>query len=197
MSGMTGAAHRVGTLWESLCALPSNKVGEILGAELFVSPRPAGPHARVASKLGGKLDGPFDAGEGGPGGWIILDEPELHLGGDVLVPDLGGWRRDRMPFVGADVVAFELAPDWICEVLSPSTSSLDRVRKMPVYAREGVAFAWLVEPIQRTLEVFQLEGGVWRVVATFEDDAKVRAVPFDAIELHLAGLWADIRRQPA
>lgn len=191
---MAHAAAQLGTLWDQLCALPSNQVGEIVGGELFASPRPAGPHTRVASKLGSKLDGPFDVGEGGPGGWLILDEPELHLGDAVLVPDLAGWRRERMPFVAEDVMAFELAPDWICEVLSPSTSTLDRVRKMPVYAREGVEFAWLLEPIQRTLEAFQLQSGHWRTIGTWEGDAKVRAVPFDAIELSLGSLWADIRR---
>jgi Uma2 family endonuclease len=193
---MADAAQRLGTLWERLCGLPDHQVGEIVAGELYASPRPAIAHARVASGLGVELGGPFDRGRGGPGGWIILDEPELHLGDDVLVPDLAGWRRERVPALGQDMVAFEVAPDWICEVLSPSTSSLDRVRKLPAYAREGVGFAWLVEPIQRTLEVFQLRSGAWQVVATFEGDAKVRAVPFDAIELELAVLWADIRRQP-
>jgi Uma2 family endonuclease len=192
---MTSAAPLSSTLWEQLCALSPNQVGEIVDGELFASPRPAGPHARVTSKLGGKLDGPFDAGEGGPGGWIILHEPELHLGDAVLVPDLAGWRRERMPYVAEDVVAFELAPDWVCEVLSPATGTLDRVRKLPTYAREGVQFAWLLEPIQRTLEVFQLQGAHWKTVGTWEGNARVRAVPFDAIELDLSGLWADIRRR--
>jgi Uma2 family endonuclease len=192
---MADPAQRLGTLWERLCALPSHQVGEIVGGELYTSPRPAGPHTRVTSKLGGKLDGPFDAGEGGPGGWIILYEPELHLGDAVLVPDLAGWRRERMAYVAEELVAFDVAPDWICEVLSPSTSTLDRIRKMPVYAREGVPFAWLVEPIQRTLEVFQLQAQQWRTVGTWEGDVKVRAVPFDAIELDLSVLWADIRRR--
>ena len=123
-----------------------------------------------------------------------MDEPELHLGDAVLVPDLAGWRRERLPHVPEDLAAFELAPDWICEVLSPSTGTLDRVRKMPVCAHEGVQFAWLLEPIQRTLEVFELQGQLWRTVATWEGDVKVRAVPFDAIELDLNSLWADIRR---
>lgn len=188
------SAAALGTLWEQLCALPQNQVGEIVAGELFASPRPAGPHTRVTSKLGGKLDGPFDGGVGGPGGSIILHEPELHLGSAVLVPDLAGWRRERMPYVAEDLTAFELAPDWVCEVLSPSTSTLDRVRKMPAYAREGVQFAWLLEPIQRTLEVFQLQGQSWTAIGTWEGDAKVRALPFDAIELDLGSLWADIRR---
>jgi Uma2 family endonuclease len=132
---------------------------------------------------------------GGPGGWIILHEPELHLGDAVLVPDLAGWRRERMAYVPEELVAFDVAPDWICEVLSASTSTLDRVRKMPVYAREGVPFAWLLEPIQRTLEVFELHGQGWRTVGTWEGDVKVRAVPFEAVELDLSSLWADIRRR--
>jgi Uma2 family endonuclease len=192
---MADAAQRLGTLWDELCALPSNRVGEIVGGELFASPRPAGAHSRVASKLGGRLDGPFDAGEGGPGGWIILDEPELHLNDAVLVPDLAGWRRERMPAVPEELTAFDVAPDWICEVLSTSTGALDRVRKMPVYAREGVQFAWLLEPIQRTLEVFQLHDQRWQAVGSWEGDVKVRAVPFDAVELDLSTLWADIRRR--
>jgi Uma2 family endonuclease len=192
--GMVDPALRLDTLWEQLCALPENQIGEIVGGELHASPRPAGPHSRVASGLGVELGGPFDRGRGGPGGWIILDEPELHLGGDVLVPDLAGWRRERMPFVDEAAAAFELAPDWICEVLSPATGALDRVRKMPAYAREGVRFAWLVEPIQRTLEVFELTGDRWAAAGTYEGSAKVRAVPFDAIELELGVLWADIRR---
>jgi Uma2 family endonuclease len=194
---MVDRAPRLATLWEQLCALPPSQVGEIVGGELYASPRPAGPHSRVASGLGVELGGPFDRGRGGPGGWIILDEPELHLGGDVLVPDLAAWRRERMPFVDEEAAAFELSPDWVCEVLSPSTGALDRVRKMPAYARERVPFAWLVEPIQRTLEVFELSGDRWASAGTHEGDVKVRAVPFDAIELDLSILWADIRRRQA
>ncbi|MDR2154115.1 MAG: Uma2 family endonuclease, partial [Burkholderiaceae bacterium] len=111
--------------YEDLCALPPNRVGEIVRGVLYSHPRPASRHARSSSVLGGKLYPRFDEGDGGPGGWWILDEPELHLGDDVLVPDLGGWRRERMP-VFPDVAWFDLAPDWICEVLSPSTARLDR-----------------------------------------------------------------------
>ncbi len=191
---MADAARRPENLYEQLCALPSNKVGEIVAGELYASPRPAGPHARVASRLGGKLGGPFDEGNGGPGGWILLYEPELHLHGEVLVPDVAGWRRERMPFV-EDTAAFELASDWVCEVLSPSTSTLDRTRKLPVYAREGVGHAWLLEPLQRTLEVFRRQGDQWVTVGSWEGDVSVRAEPFDGIELELGALWADIRRR--
>jgi Uma2 family endonuclease len=177
------------TLYEALLALPERVVGEIIGGQLVTHPRPAAPHANVASNLGGELHGPFRRGRGGPGGWVVLDEPELHLHGDVLVPDLAGWRRERMPEL-PDAAAFELAPDWVCEVLSPSTAAVDRADKLPIYAREGVRHAWLLDPVATTLEVLRLEGGGWRLVATWRGDAVVRAEPFDAIELEVAVLWA-------
>jgi Putative restriction endonuclease len=169
--------------------VPEHLVAEIVDGELVTSPRPASRHAGSSSALGYFLSGPFRFGIGGPGGWLILDEPELHLGEDVLVPDLAGWRRDRMPEM-PDVAAFTLAPDWICEVLSPSTGVLDRARKLPIYARRGVGHAWLVDPLQRTLEVFRREGGSWLLVTTFAGDDKVRAEPFDAIDLDLAAVWS-------
>jgi Uma2 family endonuclease len=175
--------------YEELLAVPEHLVGEIIDGTLVTSPRPASRHARAASSLGGELYGPFDRGKGGPGGWIILDEPELHLHGDVLVPDLAGWRRERMPEL-PDASAFELAPDWTCEVLSPSTAATDRAEKMPIYAREHVGHMWLVDPIARTLEACQLENGRWVLLGTWRDDARVRAAPFEAYELELAGLWA-------
>ena len=129
---------------------------EIIDGTLVTHPRPASLHARASSRLGMDLGGPFDRGKGGPGGWVLLDEPELHPHGDVLVPDLAGWRRDRMPEL-PDAPAFELAPGWVCEVLSRSTAAVDRAEKLPIYAREHVAHAWLVDPIARTLEAFSLE----------------------------------------
>ena len=145
---------------------------------------------RASSRLGGSLDGPFDRGRGGPGGWIILDEPELHLHGDVIVPDLAGWRRERMPHLPMEAAAFELAPDWACEVLSPSTATIDRAEKMPIYAREKVKNLWLLDPLAKTLEAFVLENDRWVLDGVWRDDAKVRVAPFDAIELELADLWA-------
>jgi Uma2 family endonuclease len=169
--------------------LPANVVGEILHGVLYAHPRPASPHARAASTLGEELGPPFNRGRGGPGGWIILDEPELHLGADVLVPDLAGWRRGRMPEL-PHVAAFDLAPDWACEVLSPSTEAIDRGEKIPIFAREHVTHVWLVDPLVRTLEVLRLDGATYRIVGTFRDDATLRAEPFDAIDLDLAALWA-------
>jgi Uma2 family endonuclease len=174
--------------YADLEALPANKVGELIDGELYVSPRPAGPHTVAASVLGMELGGPFHLGRGGPGGWFLLDEPELHLGEDVLVPDLAGWRRERMP-EAPRTAAFTLAPDWVCEVLSPSTAALDRSAKLAVYAREEVRHVWLVDPVLRTLEVLRLEGGRYFLLGTHTGTARVRAEPFEAWELALALLW--------
>jgi Uma2 family endonuclease len=174
--------------YEDLLAVDSRLIAEIVDGELLTQPRPSSLHARASSRLGAELTGPFDRGRGGPGGWILLDEPELHLHGDVLVPDLAGWTRARMPEL-PDAPAFELPPDWVCEVLSPSTAATDRAGKLPIYARERVRHAWLLDPTARMLEVFRLESA-WVLVGTWRDDAKIRADPFEALELELAGLWA-------
>ena len=174
--------------YDDLLAVDARLVAEIIDGDLVTQPRPSSLHARASSRLGAELGGPFDRGRGGPGGWILLDEPELHLHGDVLVPDLAGWRRTRMPEL-PDAAAFELAPDWVCEVLSPSTAAIDRANKLPIYAREGVRHAWLVDPTARTLEGFRLDGA-WVLVGTWRDEAKVRLEPFDELELELGGLWA-------
>ncbi len=176
--------------YADLEALPPNVVGEIVEGELYASPRPAIPHMVAASQLAGELIGPFNRGRGGPGGWIILFEPELHLGEDVVVPDLSGWRRERMPRPPR-TAATSLAPDWVCEVLSPSTVALDRGAKLRVYAREGVRHVWWVDPVARTLEVLRLEGTHFLLVDTYTGSARVRAQPFEALELELAVLWGE------
>jgi Uma2 family endonuclease len=175
--------------YADLEALPPNMVGEIIRGVLHAHPRPAVPHAAAASALGEELGPPFKRGRGGPGGWVLLDEPELHLREDVLVPDLGGWRRERMPEL-PQTAFMTLAPDWVCEVLSPSTTTIDRGEKIPLYARERVAHVWLVDPIAKTLEILRLDGATYRLIVTYHDETRVRAEPFDAIELDLAVLWA-------
>jgi Uma2 family endonuclease len=184
------APARKRATYADLLELPPHLVGEIIHGVLHAQPRPAPRHARATSVLGGELEPPFSRGRGGPGGWIVLDEPELHLGSepDVLVPGLGAWRRSRMPEL-PDAAFITLAPDWVCEVLSESTRKLDRTQKLPIYAREGVAHVWLVDPIATVLEVFRLDGATYRLVATFADEATCRAEPFDAIELRLSDLW--------
>lgn len=178
--------------YDDLLEVPDHLVAEIVAGDLVASPRPGGPHSLAASVLGIDLGGPYHTGRGGPGGWWILDEPELHLGADVLVPDLAGWRRERMPDPPASP-AFTIPPDWICEVITPGTERLDRTRKLPAYARADVAYAWLVNPLSRTLEVFRLESGRWVLVSTHADDEIVHAEPFEAAEVDLLVLWGGTR----
>jgi len=172
--------------------VPDTMIAEIVDDELHATPRPAMPHAHVTSSLVVLIGGPFHHGRGGPGGWWILYEPEVHLRRDVLVPDLAGWRRSRLPQLPG-AAACSLAPDWVCEVLSPSTASLDRVKKLAIYAREQVGHAWLVDPAARTLEVLRLESGRWAILGTHANSDIVRAEPFTDVELELASLWAGER----
>lgn len=176
--------------YDDLLQVPPDRVAEIVDGDLYVTPRPASRHALAASVLGSELGPPFHHGRGGPGGWWILFEPELHLADDTVVPDLAGWRRERMPEF-PDTAAFTLAPDWVCEVVSAGTERLDRAKKLPVYAREGVAHLWLLNPVARTLEIYRLAEGRWLLLATHEGKSRVRAVPFDAVEVSLALLWGE------
>jgi Uma2 family endonuclease len=185
------AARRRAT-YDDLLKVPDHFVAEIVDGELYATPRPASPHAFASSAIGQDL-GPFSrrpGSPGGPGAWWILDEPELHFGPDVLVPDLAGWRQERMPTV-PNVPYFELAPDWVCEVVSPRTGRLDRVRKMPVYARERVAYLWLADPILRTLEVYRLDGPRWVVASTHGGTDVARPEPFETIDIDLSRWWLE------
>jgi Uma2 family endonuclease len=185
---MSLPAERLAT-YEDLMAVPPPLVAEIINGRLVTHPRPAPRHAWASSLLTGRLMRPFHEGDGGPGGWIILDEPELHLDGHVLVPDLGGWRRERMPALPA-TAWFELAPYWVCEVLSPSTARSDRAEKMPLYAQAGVAHLWLIDPDIQTLEVYaRREDGHWLLLDTLQASDEVRQPPFDAIVFNLSVLW--------
>ena len=192
---MPDPARRLATYQDVLDA-PEHMVAEVIGGELHLHPRPAKPHAAAAAALGEELGPPFKRGRGGPGGWVILDEPELHLGSDILVPDLGGWQVERMPELVDDEPFFSLAPDWVCEVLSPRSAKYDRTDKLNIYAREQVRWAWLVDPLQRTLEALRLEGARWTLLGTWRDEARVRAEPFDAIELELGVLWQRVVLKP-
>jgi Uma2 family endonuclease len=186
---MSTPAERPAT-YQDLLDLPENVVGEILAGRLHTHPRPAPRHAYAYSALGHMLGAPFSLGRGGPGGWWILDEPEVHLGGDVVVPDLAGWRRERMPHL-PETAWFELVPDWVCEVLSPSTARTDRALKMPLYAREEVAHLWLVDPDARILEVFRLaEEGRWLLLRTLKENDAVSQPPFEDFTFPLHDLWA-------
>ncbi|MEM6733054.1 MAG: Uma2 family endonuclease, partial [Myxococcota bacterium] len=170
-------------------AAPEHQVAELVDGELHLQPRPATPHARAASVLGMLIGPPFRLGTGGPGGWEILDEPELHFGTHVLVPDLAGWRLGdtRDPDL---VAAYQTAaPHWLCEVLSPSTRAFDRVKKLPIYAANGVNHVWLVDPLSMTIEVFRLENARWTLLVTHHGREPLVAEPFDALPIHVGEMW--------
>ena len=181
-------AARPRATYQDVLDAPAHRVAEIVDGTLYTQPRPAMPHARASSSLGVKIGGPFDYDAGGPGGWWIIDEPELHLDEDILVPDLAGWRRERMPDY-PDAAYVTLAPGWVCEVLSPSTRKLDLHGKRPIYAREGVEHLWLVDPADRTLEALELREGHWVLTATAKDADPVCIRPFDAVTFSLGDLW--------
>lgn len=184
--------------YDDLMQVPDHLVAELIDGELFTSPRPASPHARAAGAIFKDVS-PYDGrpgSPGAPGGWWMFFEPELRLGDDVLVPDLAAWRLERMPAV-PDVAAFTLAPDWVCEVVSPKTGRLDRTKKLGVYAREAVGHAWLVDPLARTLEIYRLERGRWLVAGTYGGEQRVAAAdPFVGLALDLSRWWLDAAVEP-
>lgn len=174
--------------YADLEALPDHLIGEIIDGELIASPRPRPRHGRTAVAIIGALAGPFDQGKGGPGGWWILVEPEVRFGANVMVPDVAGWRRERVPAL-PDVVPLEIAPQWACEILSPSTARIDREKKLRIYAQHELDHVWLVDPVLRTLEVFERVATRWTLAAVHAEDARVHAPPFDAVELELSTWW--------
>lgn len=175
--------------YQDVLDAPEGVVAELIHGSLYTHPRPRAAHAQSAAALCGELFGPFRRGRGGPGGWVLLVEPELHLGPNVLVPDLAAWRRERLPEL-PETAAFTVAPDWVCEILSPSTAALDRTVKLPLYAAQGVTHVWLVDPDARTLEVLRLDGRTYRILSSHAAEEVVRAEPFEAFALELAVLWA-------
>jgi Uma2 family endonuclease len=176
--------------YDDLVAVPDHLVAEIVDDELWTSPRPAPRHATAASLLGAVLTMGFGAGRP-PGGWRILAETELHLGAHTVVPDIAGWRLERMPKL-PETAYFSLAPDWVCEVLSPSTALLDRAKKLRIYAEAGVAYAWLVDPLLRSIEVLRRDAtGHWTLLDTRVGAVVVHAEPFAAVEVDLALLWSE------
>lgn len=178
------------TSYEALYNIPENMIGEILSGELIVTPRPAARHMHVTTILGEEIGPPYRRGRGGPGGWIFLIEVEIKLGEDIVVPDLAGWRRERFP-TEQEHNWIPIAPDWVCEVLSPSTVRTDKVRKMPLYARHNVGHIWLIDPANLTLDAFRLESGRWSLLGSFSENDTVRIDPFQEIEIHLGDLWME------
>jgi Uma2 family endonuclease len=175
--------------YQDVIDAPENMVAEILDGDLFLSPRPAPKHAFSTSLLSATLITTFGRRKGGLGGWLILVEPELHIGPDVVVPDLAGWKRERIPRPPKEA-HFRKAPDWACEVLSRSTEKIDRTRKLRIYAREGVSYVWFVDPVRRTVEIRERQGIGWLEPIILRDHHEtVRAAPFEALEIDLSELW--------
>lgn len=187
---MTTALKRREATYDDLLAVPQPLVAEIIYGALQTHPRPSPRHQAASSRLGARLSTIFEDGDdpGGPGGWVFLDEPELHLGPHVVVPDIAGWRAERLASL-PDTPYLTIAPDWVCEVLSPATEKLDRGAKRQVYAEAGVAFLWLVDPRAQLLEAFALRDGAWTLTATAESNDEVRIAPFDAASFLLGHLW--------
>ncbi len=176
-------------VYEDLYKIPDNMIGQIIGGELITMPRPSPRHIISASVLSSRISNPFHLGEGGPGGWVILYEPEIQLGSDTFVPDIAGWKKERFGKI-PETNWISVVPDWICEVLSPGTARIDRKKKMPIYARFGVRHLWLLDPSEKTLEIFsRLDDGGWRLMSVYSEDDKARAEPFQEIEINLNSLW--------
>lgn len=179
---------RRGASYTDVLAAPEDRIAELVVGDLWLSPRPSLRHANAVSLLAARLSDAFHWGRSGPGGWWIWFEPELHLGADVMVPDVAGWRRERLPEV-PEGVGIELAPDWVCEALSPSTEGLDRDVKLPRYALAGVGHLWLLDPSARRLEVLGRSGGGWRLLEEHRGAAIVSAPPFEPAAIELSPVW--------
>jgi Uma2 family endonuclease len=187
---VTEVAKRKAT-YEDLYNIPENMTGEIIAGELIVTPRPSRKHGFCVTALGTAVTGQYQFGQGGgPGGWVIIIEPELGLGENIVVPDLAGWKRERFPFQ-EESNWISVVPNWICEILSPSTLRNDKVKKMPLYAQYGVEHIWLVDPSAMTLDAFRLESGRWLLLGSFADHDQVRVEPFLAMPISLEKLWLD------
>ncbi|MFH0998148.1 MAG: Uma2 family endonuclease [Pseudomonadota bacterium] len=174
--------------YEDLYSIPDNMIGEIIDGELFAMPRPSFRHSNAVSGMMDEIRGPFQRGRGGPGGWMILYEPEICLGENILVPDLAGWKKERLPNPPVENYT-KVSPDWVCEALSPGTVRIDRIRKMPIYAQFGISYAWLIDPVAKTLEIFRLESGRWILLSVHSENDNVRPEPFQEIEIPLQHLW--------
>jgi Uma2 family endonuclease len=180
-------AKRVAT-YADLEAVPPHLVAEIIHGALVTHPRPSPRHSAAAVALGLKIAPGYQEGEGGPGGWVFMSEPELHLGAHVVVPDLAAWRLERMASF-PETAYVETPPDWVCEILSNATERYDRKAKREIYAAAGVPYLWLLDPRSKVLEVFQLTAGHWLLAASFGGADEVRAIPFDEISFPLSRLW--------
>ncbi len=178
--------------YADLYSIPDNMIGEIIDGELYVMPRPSPKHCNTSSSLGIIIGYYYKMGmNGGSGKWWILDEPEIHfsdLKEDFLVPDIAGWKKERMPTLPAETY-FSVPPDWICEILSPGTARHDRKKKLPKYAKFGVSYFWIIDPANRTVEILKLKNSEYVVLAVYGEDDKMQAEPFTEIIIDLKNIW--------
>ncbi|MGX7707505.1 Uma2 family endonuclease [Methylobacterium sp. Gmos1] len=179
-------------LWATyadLEAVPDHLVAEIVDGRLETHVHTL-PRLGVAlAALAGELGAPFSRGRGGPGGWLFMPRTEFHVGRQVLVPDLAGWRRERLSCIDPDAGYIETPPDWVCEILSPSTARLDRGPKRRIYAEAGVSHLWLLDPAVGVLEAFALSDGRWLLLGTVARGETVALAPFDAVPFPLDDLF--------
>ncbi len=173
--------------YKDLLGLAEDVRAEILGGAMAMSPSALPRHSLAQRVLGSVIGGPFhdEHDAGGPGGWWIFPEVDVQLGvHDIVRPDLAGWRRERLqdPW---DARPIRVVPDWICEIISPSNGSHDRVTKRALYARYGVSFYWLVDPHQCVLEALQLCDGKWLELGAWDASDAAGIQPFDAVTLEL------------
>lgn len=185
---MVSESNRKRATYEDVVAAPCDKVAELIEGDLYLSPRPSPRHANAASALAADLHDAFQRGRSGPGGWWILFEPEVHLKDDVLVPDIAGWRREGLPEL-PEIPWFELVPDWLCEVISPSTTRIDRDKKLPIYSLAGVEYVWVVDPSLKTLEVLHRRDNRFDLVSAHFGDTSISAPPFEEVTIELGPLW--------
>ncbi len=184
---MADSAKKIAT-YADIEALPPHVVGELLYGSLVTHPRPMLAHAKAQISLAYELEGPFHRGKGGPGGWIFLAEPQLRLGSHIAVPDIAGWRSERLvPF--PKNASVDIAPDWICEILSDSTERYDRSEKRRIYGEQGVQYLWLLDPRSRVLECFTLVSKHWMLTHTFNISSPVSAPPFSEISFDLEPIF--------
>ena len=172
-----------------LDALPPGVKGEIIEGVLYTMTRPRGPHQRVGLAVGSSLRDPFDRGRDGPGGWLIVPEPGIELSGTPEIsPDVAGWRRARLPALPTDA-PITVVPDWVCEILSPTTRRHDTLIKKPYYAKIGVPHHWLIDLEARTLTAYRLSAGLWTEVGVFSEEPDARVEPFGDVPLDVASWW--------
>ena len=193
---MSDAAPRF-AIYEDLLRLPDDVRAEVLAGQIVTAPAPLPKHSRAQRALGRFIGGPFDDddGRGGPGGWWIFVEVDIAFGlHDIVRPDLAGWRRERLVAPG-ELRPISIRPDWVCEVLSPSTAARDKVQKRKLYAEHGVPHYWIIDVDARTLEAFSLEGGRWLLTGSYDEHDAASIPPFQAIELEIGRLFLP-RKEP-